>query len=129
MADLRQIHERSLRGFQLAMEEAASAYRQADLANDVDGAARAAQEMAGLKASMDALNNMAREAYAQQMPRADANKYGLTPDEVTIARGIASGDRNMTNDERERTYAEQKAKLSHMRMTGEYRDDHGRVTR
>jgi hypothetical protein len=78
---------------------------------------------------MDALNSMAREAYAQRMPRPDSNKYGLTADEVTIARGIASGDRNMTNDERERCYAEQKAKYQHLRATGEYRDDQGMVRR
>lgn len=129
MADLRQIHERSLRGFQIAMEEAASVYRQCELANDVDGAAAAAQQLAGLRASVNELNSMAREAYVQQMPRANANKYGLSADEVTIAHGMSGGDRTLSNDERERSYAEQKARLQHMRATGEYRDDQGQVRR
>ncbi len=78
---------------------------------------------------MDALNSMAREAYAQQMPRANASRYGLSPDEVAIARGISGSDRNLSNDDRERMYAEQKARYQHMRATGEYRDDQGQVRR
>lgn len=129
MPSIKEVHERSLQGFQLAMQEANVAYQQAAMYDDLEGMAAAAQQLAGLRASARELEIMARDAYSAQQPRADANRYGLSADEVIIARGIASGDRNMTNDERERTYAEQKARLSHMRLTGEYRDDQGQVRR
>lgn len=97
--------------------------------NDVEGMAAAAQQLAGLRASARELELMAREASAAQQPRRDSNKYGLSADEITIANGLASNDRNLSNDERQRDYANQKARLQNMRMTGEYRDDQGTVRR
>ncbi|AWM07628.1 hypothetical protein [Bradyrhizobium symbiodeficiens] len=104
------------------MQEANVAYQQAAMCNDIEGMAAAAQQWAGLRASARELDIMAREASAAQQPRADASKYGLTPDEVAIARGMSSGDRNLSNDERERTYAEQKHRYQTMRANGTYRD-------
>lgn len=69
-------------------------------------------------------NNFARQQQAPQR-----SKYGLNEDEIQIARGLASGDSSMTNDDRERSYAEQKAKLQQMRRDGTYRDDQGMVRR
>lgn len=127
--DVGKVHARSMESFQAAFAEESAAYQRAMLSGDVDEAARAASTMAGLRATVSQLNSMAQEAYAASAPRADANKYGLSPDEVTIARGLASNDRNMSNDERERTYAEQKYKLQRMRADGTYRDDQGSVRR
>jgi hypothetical protein len=57
---------------------------------------------------------------SQQQPQ--GNQYGLSESEVTIARGISSGDRTLTNADRERIYAEKKQQLSLMRQRGEYVD-------
>ena len=64
---------------------------------------------------------------SQQRPR--GNQFGLSDDEVSIARGISGGDSSLTNTDRERIYAENRNKLRHMRATGEYRDDQGSVRR
>ncbi|WP_315806577.1 MULTISPECIES: hypothetical protein [unclassified Bradyrhizobium] len=64
----------------------------------------------------------------QQTPR---NQFGLSDDEVAIARTIGEGRRDLglTDEARERLYAENKQKYQRMRATGEYRDDQGTVRR
>jgi hypothetical protein len=74
------------------------------------------------RAAVDQIAN--RFVASQQQPR--GNQYGLSDDEVSIARGISGGDSSLTNDDRERIYSANKNKLRHMRQTGQYRDDQGR---
>jgi hypothetical protein len=70
------------------------------------------------------------QTYVASQQRAQAqSKYGLSKDEQDIARGMFSGDRTMSNDQREQTYAQQKEKLRYLRQTGQYRDDQGSVRR
>jgi hypothetical protein len=74
------------------------------------------------RAQVDQIAN--RFVASQQAPR--GNQFGLSDDEVSIARGISGGDSSLTNDDRERIYSANKNKLRHMRQTGQYRDDQGR---
>jgi hypothetical protein len=68
-------------------------------------------------------------SYVASAQQQRANRYGLSPDELDIAHGLASGDDRMSNDQREATYAANKEKLRVMRATGQYRDDQGTVRR
>jgi len=74
------------------------------------------------RAQVDQIAN--RFVASQQAPR--GNQFGLSDDEVSIARGISGGDSSLTNDDRERIYSANKNKLRHMRQTGQYCDDQGR---
>lgn len=60
----------------------------------------------------------------QQVP--PGNKYRLNQDEMEVAHG-SFGD--LPKEERERIYAENKARYQHARATGQYRDDWGTVRR
>ncbi|WP_426418475.1 hypothetical protein [Bradyrhizobium genosp. A] len=128
MADLREVHQRSLRGFQVAMQEANMHYQHAEINNDIDGMAAAAQQMAGLRASMNELNSMARDAYAAQPT--NPSRYGLSEEERYVARNSYTDPTGrMTEDDKERVYMEQKAKHRHMVATGAYSVDQGSVRR
>ena len=61
-----------------------------------------------------ALNNIANNYVAQQQ-QPQGNRYGLSDDEVSIANGINGGDENLSNDQRQQIYAQQRQKLRHMR--------------
>jgi hypothetical protein len=62
-------------------------------------------------------------AAGQQRPA--GNQFGLNRDEMDIANSIASGDQTITNEQRQRAYAQNKERLRYMRATGQYRDDQG----
>ena len=80
-------------------------------------------------AKLAALNRIADTYVSAQQRAQPANRYGLSKDEQEVAHGLASGDRTMTNDQREQTYAQNRARYRHMRATGQYRDDQGTVRR
>jgi uncharacterized coiled-coil protein SlyX len=137
MADIGEVHQRSLQGFQVALQQELAAYRQAELAGDVDEMARAAQQMAGLRASMRELNNMASEAVAmrqpppmpgsEDLPRRDADlcrKYGVSPNELGVAKNWTSNP-SLSDEDKVRGYVENRQRYQHMRATGAYRDDQG----
>jgi len=128
MVDLAKVHQRSVEGFNAAYQNAAAEYQQAALAEDVDGMAAAAQQMAALRASMRELNSMASEYVATQRQATPSNRYGLSEDEVAIARNWTS-DNRMSEDEKLRTYAEQRQRYRQARADGSYRDDQGTVRR
>jgi hypothetical protein len=93
------------------------------------GTMQAASTILEVDAKLQALDRVANTYVAGQQHQQQANKYGLNADEVTIARGIGHGDPKLTNDERERIYAEQRGRYQRMRASGEYRDDQGTVRR
>ena len=93
------------------------------------GTMSAANAILEADAKLQALDRVANTYVAGQQRQQSANKYGLNADEIAIARGNGSGDPRLTNDDRERIYAENRQKLQRMRATGEYRDDQGRVSR
>jgi hypothetical protein len=136
MVDLRKVHARGIQSMQMAYEEAAAEYRQAQLAEDTDGMASAAMRMAGLEATVEKFNNMANRAMNPQPGPMPTNRYGLTPDEVEVAKNSfgAIRDRDghlvdLSDDQKFEIYARNKARYRHMRQTGEYRDDQGQVRR
>ncbi|EHR03225.1 hypothetical protein [Bradyrhizobium sp. WSM471] len=84
----------------------------------------AAGRILELDAKAAALDKVASNLLTQmQQPR--GNAYGLSDDEVTIAKGISGGDDRLTNEDRLKIYAQQKEKLRYQRATGQYRDDQG----
>ena len=76
-----------------------------------------------------AVDRIASNFISQQQQQSQGSRYGLSADEVSIARGIAGNDPQMSDDERERLYAQNKERLRYMRATGQYRDDQGSVRR
>lgn len=98
----------------------------ARLNEDPAGTMDAADRILEIDKSVAALNTIANQYVRSQQQQPRGSKYGLSQDEMEIAHGFASGDRSMSNDEREKTYAENRDRLRHMRATGAYRDDQGR---
>src|SRR5581483_8430654 len=128
MVDIGKVHQRSVQDFQAAFQDAQAEFQQANIADDVEGAAFAAQKMAALRASMKELNGMATEYVASRQAAQPSNRYGLSPEEVEVAKNFTA-DPRMSEDQKLATYAEQKAKYQHQRATGQYRDDQGTVRR
>jgi hypothetical protein len=108
---------------------AAGEYEEARLSEDSDSVMYAADKIVEIDARIGALNRIADNFVAGQQRQQQANRYGLSADEVTIARGIGSGDAKLSNDDRERIYAEQKGRYQQARRDGSYRDDQGSVRR
>jgi hypothetical protein len=108
---------------------AAGDYESARIDEDVHGVMSAADRIVEIDARIGALGQIANNYIAGQQRAQPTNKYGLSRDEIAIARGNGSGDPRLTNDDRDRIYAEQKSRYQRMRSTGEYRDDQGTVRR
>lgn len=72
------------------------------------------------------VDQIANRYVASQQQAPQGNRYGLSQDEVDIAKNMFSGDSRMKQEDREKIYAEQKSRLRHLRATGQYRDDQGR---
>ncbi|WP_316216753.1 hypothetical protein [Bradyrhizobium sp. SZCCHNR3003] len=103
----------------LAELEAGRIYEDASLVNTAsDNILRIDRDYAQL---VRYANNMATQ---QRAPR---SQYGLTDAEVEIARTIGETRNDLTDEARERIYAENKARYRQMRATGEYDDTQGRV--
>jgi hypothetical protein len=96
---------------------------------DVEGVNMASDDILRIDRDLEELNRYASNYVRQNQVAAPRNKYNLSDDEVELAHGIAGNDHSLTKEDRERIYAEQKQKLGHMRATGAYRDDQGRVGR
>jgi hypothetical protein len=109
--------------------EASAEYEKARLLDDAYQVQSATDRLTDLKQQRMAMDALVHEHQAQQQHAQPQNKYGLNADQVIIANGIGSGDRTLTNDDRQRIYSENRAKLQRQRATGEYRDDQGTVRR
>ena len=116
---------------QLTADRAAAVaeYESGRVSEDEYTTMSAAHRILEADAKLAALNRIADTYVAGQQRAQPQNKYGLSKDEQEVAHGLASGDRTMTNDQREQLYAQNRAKYHRMRASGEYRDDQGRVTR
>ena len=66
---------------------------------------------------------------ATLQPAPGASKFGLSEKEMEIARTLSPGARDLSDEDRQRIYADNKAKYQHARATGAYRDDQGSVKR
>lgn len=126
-------HEDAIRAdfdrLQFEKQRALADYEQARLCEDYDGVAHASITLREVEGHLHTLDRIASNYVMSRQQQQQGNRYGLSPDEVTIAHGIASNDPNMTADQREALYAQQKQKLQFMRATGQYRDDQGSVRR
>ncbi len=89
----------------------------------------AADRILELDKSREALDRRAQQFVASQQAQPQASPWGLSESEISIAHGIAGNDRSLSNDDREKIFAEQKHKLRNMRATGQYRDDQGSIRR
>jgi len=104
-------------------------YEACRLSEDTDGTMAAADAIVDIDARAAALSRIACNLAASQQQRPQGNRYGLSRDEIEVAHGLASGDRKLTNEQREEAYARNKARYQQARRDGSYRDDQGRVTR
>jgi hypothetical protein len=99
---------------------------------DVNGQAEALKEMAAIEVQKRAAHAIAvNDAQQIQAARAATNRYGLSPEEVEVARK-AYYDRNdgktdLSNDQKEALYAHNKEKLRQMKATRQYDDTQGQV--
>jgi hypothetical protein len=82
-------------------------------------------------------NNWARPAQAAPMAGAEdlshqdvalCRQFGLQPSDLKVAKGW-TGDPNMSDADKVKTYVENRQRYRQARQSGEYRDDQGRVTR
>ena len=112
----------------LADERSAAyaALEAARVAEDEYTVMNAANRLIDADARRAALDNIAHRYVAGQAQQQQGSRWGLSKDEAAIAHGIASNDPNMTADQREQIYAQNRDRLRHMRATGAYRDDQGR---
>jgi hypothetical protein len=92
----------------------------ARLREDADGVAYAADEILRVDTDFSRLTTIANQFVAQQQAAAPRNKYNLSDDEVEVARGIAGNDPSLSDDDRERIYAEQRYRHRHLTATGQY---------
>jgi hypothetical protein len=132
MADFQFLHEtytQSMNDYDLAMQEEGLNIQRAAADGDTYAGRTASQALASLRVQKNEYIAMSRQHAASLRPAPGSSRFGLSPDEQTIAHGISGGDSRLTKDDREKLYAEQKAKLQHLRETGQYRDDPGRVSR
>jgi hypothetical protein len=139
MTDYNKVHQRSLQSLQSALAQENILYQQAYSNGDVDEMAQAAQNMAGMRATMRELNTMHREVTAApsvapgnpDMSARDQDlcrHYGLSGEDLTIAKGW-TGDTRIPDTERDETYLRNKQRYQTARANGSYRDDQGYVRR
>lgn len=120
-----QIIQAQFEGLNSERARALADYESGRIREDEDACMGAADRILFLDQRLAALGNIANNlVHAQQQPQ--GNKYGLSHDEIEVAHGIAGNDPNMSRDQREQVYAQNKSKLAHMRASGAYRDDQGR---
>jgi hypothetical protein len=94
-------------------------YERANSFDDGAGVMAAADRIIEIDAKTTALNGIARNLVMQQAaPR--GNRFGLTQDELDIAKSCRQTDEE---------YARNKDRLQYLRATGQYRDDQGTVRR
>lgn len=103
---------------------------------DTEGMAKYLKEMAAIEVQKQMAHQIAVHDARAMRSVQPQNRYGLSADEVQIAKDMASNDRELSAmrpdaalERRMQIYAEQKAKYQQMRQTGEYRDDQGTVRR
>lgn len=94
---------------------------------DPHGVQYAAERILNLDLQRQALAARAQSYMtAQTVRQMDGNKYGLSQDELDVANSSFS---DLPPEERQRIYAENRARYQHLRATGQYRDDQGSVRR
>jgi hypothetical protein len=101
-------------------------YEHARISEDGDRTMAAADRIVDIDARRAALDRIANHFVAAEQSRPRGNAYGLSDDEMDIARNSHGSG---TVEDRVKEYAQNKARYQHMRATGAYRDDQGTVRR
>ncbi len=104
-------------------------YEAARQNEDASGVMDAGNRLLDANRKLRELDDIAANFVRSQQRPQQSNKYGLSEDEIAIARGLASGDKTLSNDDRDRIYSENRQRYRQARRDGSYRDDQGRVTR
>jgi hypothetical protein len=90
------------------------------LSDDPHGTMAAASRILDTDQRLERLDRYASDYVAQRERTPQGNRFGLSQDELDIAKSCGQSDEE---------YARNKETLRRKRMSGEYRDDQGRVTR
>jgi hypothetical protein len=128
MTDMKRIAEMSYLSYASAIQGAVAEFKQAQLAGDDQSMVDAANRIASLRSAQQQVIPMYNEAVNPAPAAPPVNRYGLTATEAEVAKNFTH-DPGLSEDDKMRTYAEQRNRLRHMRQTGEYRDDQGVVKR
>ena len=141
MADLKEVYQTSMAGIDGALIQEEAAFRTASLSGDLDEQVRASQSIAGLRATKREYISMAHEAMApraqaplqgeDEMSRHDvelARKFGMTGQQLSIAKGWTS-DNRMSDEDKIKTYISNTHRYRAARRDGTLRDDQGTVRR
>jgi hypothetical protein len=128
MSNLKAVYDRGVENLQHAYRSAVADFHLAQSSGDTDLAAEAAVRMASVEATAREFHSLASRAAAPQGGAAAIDRYGLNETEREVAKSWTN-DANISEDQRLRTYAEQKQRYQHQRATGQYRDDQGTVRR
>lgn len=107
-------------------------YEAARLSEDSDMVMHHANRYLQVEQQLAALDRIAGNWAGQQQQlrqQQQYNPYGLTKDEMDVARTIDGGNPKLSDADRQRIYAENRARLQQMRRDGTYRDDQGTVRR
>jgi hypothetical protein len=111
------------------------------VAEDAFRVNNAADQILVLDQQRAALDVRANHFIASQQPQAPAGadalsrrdvdlarRYGLSANDIGVAKGWTS-DPNLSDEEKVKTYVQQRQRYQQARRDGSYRDDPGRVTR
>lgn len=116
----KEVYNTAMAGYQSALIQEQAAFQQAQISGDLDEQVRASQSMASLRSQAKEYQALASEHARSIQAAQPMNRFGLSPEEIEIAHKSFSTT-GATKEEKERLYAENRAKLHRMRSTGEYR--------
>lgn len=94
------------------------------LTDDEERINNASDGILALDATLAHLNARANQYVASQRTARPSNEYGLSDEEISVAKASHSGG---SEQERIKSYAEQKQKLQYLRATRQYDDTQGQV--
>lgn len=121
---LEETYNNSMGEYNLAIQEADLNFQRAQANGDVQAAGEATRERAALLVQAERYHRQAVQHAAALQPAAGASKFGLSEKELEIARTLSAGAPDLSDEDRQRIYANNKAKLAQKRATGEYDDRH-----
>jgi hypothetical protein len=105
--------------------QALADYEAGRMSEDGDSTMMAADRILDVDQKRAALDRIA-QTYVTSQQQPQGNRFGLSPTEVEVAHNSYSGG---SKEEKERSYVENRAKLRHLRATGQYSDSPGSVSR
>jgi hypothetical protein len=127
MPDLNFYHQtESMNDYDLAMQEEGLNIQRAEANGDTLAARTASQNLAALRVQRSEYVAMSNQHAASLRPAPGSNRYGLSAEEVEVAKASHSAG---TPEERIEEYARNKQRYQQARRDGSYRDDQGTVRR